>query len=124
MREVRENVPDYCMIEAAMEIVGGKWKMAILNHLFAGPQRFSQLRRAMPTITQRMLTRQLRELEADRLVQRTVYPQVPPKVEYSLTAIGMSLRPIANQLESWGHWYCQEINRDGGEPENHGRHGA
>jgi DNA-binding HxlR family transcriptional regulator len=85
--------------------------MAILNHLFAGPQRFSQLRRAMPTITQRMLTRQLRELEADGLVQRTVYPQVPPKVEYALTAIGASLQPIANHLESWGHWYRHHIDR-------------
>jgi DNA-binding HxlR family transcriptional regulator len=111
MRERRNSVPDYCMIEAAMEIVGGKWKMAIVNHLFAGPQRFGQLRRAMPTITQRMLTRQLRELEADGLVQRTVYPQVPPKVEYALTAIGASLQPIADQLESWGHWYRQHLDR-------------
>ena len=124
MREVRQNVPDYCMIEAAMEIVGGKWKMAILNHLFAGPQRFGQLRRAMPTITQRMLTRQLRELEADGLLRRRVYPQVPPKVEYSLTEIGTSLRPIADQLESWGHWYRQQINRDGDEPATHHHRGA
>ncbi|WP_019818809.1 winged helix-turn-helix transcriptional regulator [Saccharomonospora saliphila] len=96
------------MIEAVMEVVGGKWKMAIVKHLFAGPQRFGQLRRAMPSITQRMLTRQLRELEADGIVVRTVYPQVPPKVEYSLTDTGASLKDIALRLESWGHWYREQ----------------
>lgn len=105
MREHNETVPDYCMIEAAMEVLGGKWKMAIVNRLLPGPQRFGELGRAMPTITQRMLTRQLRELEADGVVRRTVYPQVPPKVEYDLTEIGQSLQTLAGQLESWGHWY-------------------
>jgi DNA-binding HxlR family transcriptional regulator len=104
-----DGKPDYCTIEVAMEVVGGKWKLAILNHLFAGPRRFGRLRRDMPTITQRMLTRQLRELEADGLVTRTVYPQVPPKVEYSLTETGASLRPIARELEAWGHWYQQNV---------------
>jgi DNA-binding HxlR family transcriptional regulator len=105
MRIGTRDVPDYCAVEAAMEVVGGKWKMAILNRLFAGTQRFSELRQAMPTVTQRMLTRQLRELEADGLINRTVYPQVPPKVEYSLTDMGATLRPIAAQLESWGQRY-------------------
>lgn len=109
MRERLADRPDYCVIEAAMEVIGGKWKMAILNHLAPGTQRFGELGRAMPTITQRMLTRQLRELERDGLVQRTVYPQVPPKVEYALTDIGVSLRPIAHQLESWGQWYRDQM---------------
>jgi DNA-binding HxlR family transcriptional regulator len=108
MRERLADKPDYCMIEVAMEVVGGKWKMAILNHLLSGPHRFGELGRAMPTITQRMLTRQLRELESDGLVRRTIYPQVPPKVEYALTDIGASLGPIAHQLESWGHWYREQ----------------
>jgi DNA-binding HxlR family transcriptional regulator len=111
MRERLENVPEYCLIEAAMEVVGGKWKLAIVNHLFAGALRFGELRRALPGITQRMLTRQLRELEADGILRRTVYPQVPPKVEYALTAIGFSLQPIAGQLESWGQWYRQHVDR-------------
>jgi DNA-binding HxlR family transcriptional regulator len=96
---------DYCAIEAAMEVLGGKWKLAILNKLVAGSQRFSQLKRAMPTITQRMLTRQLRELEDDGLVQRTVYAQVPPRVDYALTDVGRSLLPIMDQLDAWGRWY-------------------
>lgn len=105
---------DYCMVEAAMEVLGGKWKLAILNHLFDGTRRFGELNRAMPTITPRMLTRQLRELEADGLVRRVVYAEVPPKVEYSLTEEGQSLRPIASRLEEWGHWYRQR-RRAGGE---------
>jgi DNA-binding HxlR family transcriptional regulator len=91
------DMPEYCTIEAAMEVVGGKWKLAILNHLFGGTQRFGELSRAMPIITPRMLTRQLRELGADGLVRRTVYPQVPPKVEYSLTEIGRSLEEIGRR---------------------------
>ncbi|WP_063060537.1 winged helix-turn-helix transcriptional regulator [Nocardia sienata] len=102
---MREDVPEYCTVEAAMEVVGGKWKMAIVNHLFDGTLRFGELRRAMPTITQRMLTRQLRELEADGLVSRTVYAEVPPRVEYDLTELGVSLRPVAGLLGSWGEQY-------------------
>ncbi|WUW00969.1 winged helix-turn-helix transcriptional regulator [Streptomyces sp. NBC_01471] len=88
-----------------MEVLGGRWKLAILKELLAGTRRFSELRRAMPRITQRMLTRQLREMETDGLVMRTVYRQVPPKVEYSLTEIGRSLDGIADQLDTWGRWY-------------------
>ncbi|MDA3642758.1 helix-turn-helix transcriptional regulator [Saccharopolyspora indica] len=101
-------MPEYCTVEAAMEVVGGKWKMAILKHLTDGPHRFGELKRALPSITQRMLTRQLRELEADGIVLRTVYPQVPPKVEYSLTAIGTSLEDVVRRLEEWGAWYREQ----------------
>lgn len=105
MREDIEQMPDYCTIEVAMTVLGGKWKLVILNYLFAGPRRFGELRRLLPSITQRMLTRQLRELEADGLIVRTVYREVPPKVEYSLTTIGRSLETIAGQLDQWGRWY-------------------
>ncbi|MFE2374957.1 winged helix-turn-helix transcriptional regulator [Streptomyces sp. NPDC059398] len=105
MRDSAEETPEYCAIECAMEILGGRWKLAILKELLAGTRRFSDLKRAMPRITQRMLTRQLREMETDGLVTRTVYRQVPPKVEYSLTEIGRSLDGIAEQLDSWGRWY-------------------
>ncbi|XNR94922.1 winged helix-turn-helix transcriptional regulator [Streptomyces sp. R-74717] len=88
-----------------MEVLGGRWKLAILKELLAGTRRFSELKRALPRITQRMLTRQLREMETDGLVIRNVYREVPPKVEYSLTEIGRSLDGIAEQLDTWGRWY-------------------
>lgn len=103
--ERAEGTPEYCAIESAMEVLGGRWKLAILKELLAGTRRFNELKRALPRITQRMLTRQLREMETDGLVIRTVYREVPPKVEYSLTEIGRSLDGIAEQLDTWGRWY-------------------
>lgn len=89
-------------VEATMEVIGGKWKAIILCHLRHGTMRTNELRRAIPQITQKMLTQQLRELEADDIVRRHVYDQVPPKVEYSLTEHGKSLNLILNQLCKWG----------------------
>ncbi|MQA17209.1 MAG: transcriptional regulator [Pseudonocardiaceae bacterium] len=94
-----------CPTEVAIEVVGGKWKLVILEHLTSGVWRFSELQRAVPTVTARMLTRQLRELEADKLVLRTVYPEVPPRVEYSLTQTGRSLEPLLAALRAWGEQY-------------------
>lgn len=91
-----------CGVEATLEVIGGKWKGVILYHLCSGVKRFNELGRLLPKITQRMLTRQLRELENDGLINREVYPQVPPKVEYSLTEYGQSLEPIIMSLKSWG----------------------
>ncbi|MGE4468528.1 MAG: winged helix-turn-helix transcriptional regulator [Desulfovibrio sp.] len=96
----------HCTFELTLQIIGGKWKPMILYHLGRdGVQRFSALRRGMPGITQKMLTQQLRELEADGMVHRKVYPQVPPKVEYSLTAMGQSIMPVLEQLCQWGKQY-------------------
>lgn len=100
-----DDLADECTVEAALEVVGGKWKLVILRHLLDGTKRFGELDRALNGITPRMLTRQLRELEADGLVLRTVYPQVPPKVEYSVTDLGESLRTITGLLERWGQDY-------------------
>ena len=111
MREKLRQMHDYCATEMALEIIGGKWKLVILRNLFEGTKRFGELKRAMPNVTQRMLTRQLRELEEDGLVRRKVYTQVPPKVEYSLTDTGESLESIVRQIDEWGDWYL-------------GRHGA
>ncbi|MFE2038901.1 winged helix-turn-helix transcriptional regulator [Streptomyces scopuliridis] len=111
MRSSVEEAPEYCAIEFAMEVLGGRWKMAILKQLVSGTHRFGELRRALPTITQRMLTRQLRELEADGLVTRTVYREVPPRVEYTLTDIGHSLDAITEQLDKWGRWYQETVRR-------------
>lgn len=112
MRESLRRMHDYCETELVLEIVGGKWKLVILKNLFEGTKRFGQLKRTMPHITQRMLTRQLRELEEDGLVSRKVYPEVPPKVEYSLTEIGESLEAIVRQVDEWGSWYQRQV-RDG-----------
>ncbi|AJE80457.1 MarR family transcriptional regulator [Streptomyces albus] len=110
-----DHLSEECMVEAALEVIGGKWKLVILRHLLEGTRRFGELDKALPGITPRMLTRQLRELEADGLVLRTVYPQVPPKVEYSVTEIGESLRALTDQLEQWGHRY-----REHEHPRNNG----
>jgi DNA-binding HxlR family transcriptional regulator len=85
-----------------MSAIGGKWKLFILYHLMGGTRRFGELRRLIPDVTQQMLTAQLRELEADGLVSRTVYPVVPPKVEYSLTPLGAELRAVTDALMAWG----------------------
>ncbi|MGB9177023.1 MAG: helix-turn-helix domain-containing protein [Methanoregula sp.] len=90
-------------IEATLDVIGGKWKPLVIYQLKDGTLRFNQIvDRVQPRITQRMLTKELRELERDGLVNRKVYPQVPPKVEYSLTETGRSLIPILDQLCDWG----------------------
>jgi DNA-binding HxlR family transcriptional regulator len=99
-----------CSVEAAIEAIGGKWKGVILYHLSSSEyKRFSELRRLLPTITQRMLTKQLRELEKDGIVLRTVYAEVPPRVEYSLTDFGTTLKPILAELEKWGTQYLEKF---------------
>ena len=93
----------YCPVEVTLDLIGGRWKPLILWHLKErGVLRHGQLKRLIPTITQKMLTQQLRELEHDGIVHRTVYPQVPPKVEYSLTTLGESLRPVVDAMCEWG----------------------
>lgn len=100
-----------CPVEATLEVIGGKWKGVILYHLLSGKKRFNELRRLVPGVTQRMITRQLRELEADQVVARKVYPVVPPKVEYSMTDFGMTLEPIINMLQKWGSEYLDKISK-------------
>lgn len=91
-----------CPAEYTLGVIGGRWKVPILWHLAtAGTLRFSELRRALEGCTQKMLTQQLRELERDGIVLRKVYPQVPPKVEYSLTPMGKSLLPIVESMCQW-----------------------
>ena len=94
-----------CPAEITLAVIGGRWKTLLLYHLFQGVKRFSELQRATAGITQKMLTQQLREMERDGLVHREVYPEVPPKVEYSLTPLGMSLEPVVGAMCEWGIKY-------------------
>jgi DNA-binding HxlR family transcriptional regulator len=104
----------HCPVEATLDVIGGKWKALILFWLRDQVCRFGELRRQIPDISERMLTQQLRELEADGIVHRKVYPVVPPKVEYSLTAYGRTLRPITDLLCAWGKKHLRRLNKEPG----------
>ena len=95
-----------CPVETTLSLIGGKYKALILWHLSAGTLRFSQLQKSI-TATPRMLTLQLRELEADGLISRTLYPEVPPRVEYAMTGLGRSLMPILTAIRDWGTEYLR-----------------
>lgn len=97
-----------CPIEACLEVIGGKWKGGILHYLLDGPRRFGELRRHLPLVTQRMLTNQLRELEQAGVITRTVYAEVPPRVEYALTEHGRRLGPILALMREWGDGYLDQ----------------
>lgn len=101
MRKQRHESYTHCPVEAALDIIGGKWKAILLFRILEETRRFGELRKLVPGMTQRMLTNQLRELEADGLIARKVYPQVPPKVEYSITDFGASLEPVLQELRKW-----------------------
>ena len=97
-----------CPVEATIQLIGGKYKAVILWHLMSGTLRYSQLHKRMPKATDKMLTQQLRELERDGLINRVVYPVVPPKTEYSLTDFGRSLTPILDEMCNWGKEYLEK----------------
>lgn len=102
--------PFGCSVEACLSVIGGRWKPVLLFKLMEeGTLRFGELRRLVPGVTQKMLTNQLRELEADGVVHREVYPEVPPKVEYSLTEYGRSLQPILLAMRDWGTRHTERL---------------
>lgn len=105
------QTPYLCPMTQTLSIIGGKWKILIIHHLLSGTKRFSALRRDIPDISQRMLTLQLRELEADGLVQRKVYAEVPPRVEYSLTVLGDSLMPVIQAMHDWGVQHAEACTK-------------
>jgi DNA-binding HxlR family transcriptional regulator len=96
------TTPASCPAETTIRLIGGRWKIVILWYLFQGVKRFSELQRAVTGITQKVLTQQLRDMERDGLVARRVYAQVPPKVEYSITPLGVSLQPVVEAMHRWG----------------------
>lgn len=99
--KTREELPD-CPLATTVQLIGSKWKLLILHNLLARPWRFNELKRNLDGISQKVLTDSLRGLEADGLISRTVYPEVPTRVEYALSPLGETMRPILNAMERWG----------------------
>ena len=104
----RENLPE-CPASTAIEIVGSKWKLLILRSLMQSPHRFSQLKRSLPGISHKVLASSLRSMEDDGIISRKVFPAKPSKVEYSLSELGMSLKPLLMAMEDWGKFYKSQF---------------
>lgn len=105
-----EQTEGTIFVQTTLNVLGGKWKVLILWHLKDETRRFSELKRLMPEISEKMLIQQLRELERDEIVHRNVYPDVPPKVEYSFTDYGRSLEPVLQSLCNWGEAHLNRMN--------------
>lgn len=102
IEDILDNTNEKCPVETALDVIDGKWKILILWYLRRDTKRFNELQKLMPRITQKMLSSKLKELEEDGIINRVVFPVVPPKVEYSLSDYGISLKPILKQLYLWG----------------------
>lgn len=100
----KEEMPA-CPVATTVELIGSKWKLLIIRNLLARPWRFNELKKDLAGISQKVLTDNLRSLEADNLITRTVYPEVPPRVEYALSELGETLRPILDSMAEWGETY-------------------
>ena len=98
-----------CPVETTLSLIGDKWKVLILRDLMPGTKRFGELKKSIGSVSQKVLTAQLRDMENNGLVTRTVYPEVPPRVEYSLTALGRSLKPILDAMWNWGESYKSSV---------------
>ncbi len=109
---MRNNYNVTCPVDATINLIGGKYKTLILWHLVDGTLRYGEIKKLVPHATAKMLTQQLRELESDNLIIRKVYPEVPPKVEYSLSDFGRSLKPILDIMYTWGNEYLNENGID------------
>jgi DNA-binding HxlR family transcriptional regulator len=101
-----------CPVETTLSLIGDKWKVLILRDLISGTKRFGELKKSINSISQKVLTQQLRTMEGDGLVNRKVYAEVPPRVEYSLTELGLSLKPILDSLWKWGENYKDIMGGD------------
>ena len=106
----KEELPT-CPVATTVQLIGSKWKLLILRDLQARPWRFNELKKELEGISQKVLTDSLRSMEEDGIVTRTVYPEVPPRVEYALSALGESMRPIIQAMETWGREYQEAVGR-------------
>ena len=100
-----ENTLPACPVETTLTLISDKWKVLILRDLMSGARRFGELKRSLGAVSQKVLTAQLRQMEDSGLLTRTVYPEVPPRVEYRLTDLGRSLKPVLDAMQSWGEAY-------------------
>lgn len=108
---MEKNLPA-CPVETTLMLIGDKWKVLILRDLLPGVKRFGELKKSIGSVSQKVLTAQLRAMEENHLVNRKVYAEVPPRVEYSLTELGYSLKPVLDALGSWGESYQETIQRE------------
>ncbi len=106
---LKKNLPA-CPVELTLLLISNKWKILIIRDLLEGTKRFSELKKSITNISQKVLTSNLREMEENELLTRKVYPEVPPRVEYTLTDIGYSLKPLLDDMDKWGTWYRSEVN--------------
>ena len=109
--KTKEELP-VCPVATTVQLIGSKWKLLILRNLLVRPWRFNELKKSLEGISQKVLTDSLRSMEADGIITRTVYPEVPPRVEYALSELGESMRPIIGAMEQWGIQYKSTINED------------
>lgn len=108
-QNIKKELPA-CPVETTLTLIGDKWKVLILRDLLPGTKRFGELKKSIGNVSQKVLTAQLRTMEDSGLINRTVYAEVPPKVEYSLTELGRSLKPILDALQNWGENYKESLN--------------
>lgn len=106
--KIKEEMPA-CPVATTVQLIGSKWKLLILRNLFMRPWRFNELRKDLEGISQKVLTDSLRALEEDGIITRTVYPEVPPRVEYALSPLGQSMKPILDAMEEWGTEYKKKL---------------
>ena len=104
----KSELPE-CPVATTLQLIGNKWKILILRNLMSRPWRFNEMLRSIPGISQKVLTDNLRALESDGIITRTVFPEVPPRVEYALSVLGESMRPIIKAMETWGTGYQQMV---------------
>lgn len=109
MQEAKKELPA-CPVETTLALIGDKWKVLILRDLLPGTKRFGELKKSIGSVSQKVLTAQLRDMEANGLVHREVFAEVPPRVEYSLTDLGKSLKPILDAMKDWGEEYKASQN--------------
>ncbi len=107
--KTKDELPD-CPVATTVSLIGSKWKLLIMRNLLVRPWRFNELQKSLDGISQKVLTDSLRSMEADGIITRTVYPEVPPRVEYALSELGESMQPIIKSMEAWGNNYKQGLH--------------